>query len=186
MPITNTSSPQAVQFQKAMIFIDGTNLFERLKSEKLKLKVPISRIVPGFLGGRELVRIYLYTIQEHLAVAEVVHGEYIRTGVKIILGDGIHKSDGRIKEKGVDALLVADLIYHAASRNFNYALIVSTDTDFVHAVKRVEDFGCRTGVVGICAEVPSRLRDAADDCFMLNAESMIAQKLVSPIAANVV
>jgi hypothetical protein len=31
------------------------------------------------------------------------------------------------------------------------------DTDFVQAIRRVEDFGCRTSVIGICSDVPERL-----------------------------
>ena len=40
-----TSAPiQAVRFQRAMVFIDGTNLFYRLRGAKLKLQVDIARI----------------------------------------------------------------------------------------------------------------------------------------------
>ena len=79
---------------------------------------------------------------------------------------------GTSKEKGVDALLVADLVYHAASHDVDYTVLVTTDTDFVHAIRRVEDFGCRTAVIGICGDVPARLKEQCDASFMITAEQL--------------
>lgn len=161
------SAVQPIQFQKAMVFIDGTNLFHRLRDQKLRLNDDLRAILGPYLGGRQVVRTYLYTVQQHLDEACAVHGSHISNGIRIVLGDGIPTSDGNIKEKGVDALLVADLVYHAAVKNYDYALLVSADTDFVHALRRVDDFGCRTGVLTICADIPPRLRDACDDAYQL-------------------
>lgn len=166
------STVQPVQFQKAMVFIDGTNLFHRLQGAKLRLNRSLPEVVSGYLGGRQIVRIYLYTIAEHLERASSVHGTLLTKGVRVVLGDGIPTGDGNTKEKGVDALLVADLVYHAAVKNYDYALLVSADTDFVHALHRVEDFGCRTGVLSLCAPVPPRLREVSDE-----AESVSADRL---------
>jgi len=163
---------QPVQFQKAMVFIDGTNLFHRLQGAKLRLNRPLPEIVRGYLGGRQIVRIYLYTIQEHLERATAIHGPLLTNGVRVVLGEGVPTGDGNTKEKGVDALLVADLIYHAAVKNYDYALLVSTDTDFVPALHRVEDFGCRTGVLSLCAPVPPRLQGVSDEAEWVSADRM--------------
>lgn len=163
---------QPVRFQKAMVFIDGTNLFYRLRDVKLRLNKPLPHIVGEYLGGRQIVRIYLYTIQEHLDAAKVAHGDHLTAGVRVVLGEGIPTADGNIREKGVDALLVADLVYHAAVKNYDYALLVSADTDFVQALTRVEDFGCRTGVLTICSPVPARLREVCDEANSLSANSL--------------
>jgi uncharacterized LabA/DUF88 family protein len=153
---------QPVRFERAMIFVDGTNLFCRLKAEKLILKRNLSEILRGLIGGRKLVRTYLYTIKEHLEEAVAVHGQCIKDGIRVVYGEGVPTGDGNVREKGVDALLVADMIYHAAVRNYEFALIVSTDTDFVQAIRRVEDFGCQTAVLCFCAEVPRRLWESCD------------------------
>lgn len=161
MPTGGTVQP--IRFQKAMVFIDGTNLFHRLESVKLDSARPLSQLVTHFLGGRQIVRIYLYTIAEHMNKAKGFHGGHITDGIRIVYGDSIPLKDGNIKEKGVDALLVADLVYHAAVKNYDYALVVTSDTDFVKALRRVEDFGCRTGVLSVCADVPDRLKEACDE-----------------------
>ena len=152
-----------IQFQRAMVFIDGTNLFHRLEASKLDLTRDLSQILTAFLDRRQIVRIYLYTIAEHMDKAKGFHGDHVSNGIRVVYGDGIPLKDGNIKEKGVDALLVADLVYHAAVKNYDYALVVSTDTDFVKALRRVEDFGCRTGVLAVCSDVPDRLRDVCDE-----------------------
>lgn len=167
--------PKPLEFQRAMVFIDGTNLFHRLDGSNLALKQGLKAILTHFIEGRQVIRIYLYTIEAHLKKAKDIHGNHITEKIRIVYGEGIPRKDGNIKEKGVDALLVADLVYHAAMKNYDYALVVSTDTDFVQALRRVEDFGCRTGVLAFCSDVPERLRDVCDDSQSVSKDSMIAK-----------
>jgi len=154
------------QLKRVMIFVDGTNLLFRLAAEKLS----VSRLSYLFTQyhlahrGREIARIYFYTVQQKVDEAEKIHGKDFLEGIRTVLGDGI-QTPGGVKEKAVDALLVADLIYHAASRNCDEAILISHDTDFVYAIKRVEDFGCTTAVGGICSAVPERLKNSCDRVF---------------------
>ena len=60
------SLAQPIEFQKAMIFIDGTNLFYRLNGAKLKLNKKLSSIVKSFVESRQVVRVYMYTSELHL------------------------------------------------------------------------------------------------------------------------
>ena len=114
-----------MQFQRTMIFLDGTNLFYRLEADNLVIG-NLAAIFHSFAfvsGGRQIIRIYLYTIQEHLDRAMKRHGSKFTDELRVVLGHGIPTKNGNIKEKGVDALLVADLIYHAASRNYDHAVL---------------------------------------------------------------
>ena len=167
------------RMQRAIIFIDGTNFLYRLDAEKL--------IVPNFLAVftqftcvaelREIVRVYFYSVEERVQAALKQHGSDCLSGIRVVLGDGVKKSDGNIAEKGVDALLVADLVYHAASRNCDVAILISTDTDFTFAIKRVEDFGCRTAVGAVCSPVPERLQRGADRTFVISAADILSAQL---------
>jgi uncharacterized LabA/DUF88 family protein len=176
MTITVVPQPRParpVEFQRAMVFIDGTNLFHRLAALSLKLRDDgLSQLCASCAGDRQIVRTYIYTSQPHLEKAVTMHGDQFIAGTRVVLGDAIATGDGNFKEKGVDALLVADLIYHAAVKNFDYAVLVSVDTDFVRALTRVEDFGCRTAVVAVAAEIPNRLREVADDVHIVTADKM--------------
>lgn len=163
---------------RVMIFVDGTNLFHRLAAPKLRLKGGLSRFLAyqarGSAGTANIIRKYLYTSEPHLTKATEVHGIDAFDGIRVINGLAIPTKDGNFREKGVDALLVADLIYHAAAKNLTFAVIVSVDQDFAYAIKRVEDFGCRTSVLGVCAEVPEQLRTACDGFREVSGDQMIA------------
>jgi uncharacterized LabA/DUF88 family protein len=162
--------PQA--FEGAMVFVDGTNLFYRLQGEKLV----VSSLFPFFTAlcsPRQLQRAYVYTSKEHLEQAKAVHGSDFLSGCRVVLGDSIPVAGGNFKEKGVDALLVADLVYHAASKNCQFAFVVTQDTDFCYALRRVEDFGCRTAVVAVGAEAPDRLRDSSDHYIHVPKELLV-------------
>ena len=179
-------APRPINFQRAMVFIDGTNLFHRLEAEKLRVR---RRLADDFwastvLEGRQLVRTYLYSSKPHLDKARTVHGGAVFEGVRVVEGKAIATGDGNYKEKGVDALLVADLVYHAAVKNYDYAVLVSTDSDFAPALRRVEDFGCRTSVASICAAAPEFLRQAADRVYEVDRAGLLRLSLVDDCSTD--
>lgn len=149
-------------FEKAMVFIDGSNVFPNLR--EVGLKVPsFYKLGESTKGVRQLLRVYLYTTKEKLEDARAFHGEDCFSGCRVTLGDSVPLNNGSHREKGVDALLVADLIYHAAMKNFHQAIVISNDSDFAVALNRAEDFGCRTKVVSVIKRAPDRLIDACDE-----------------------
>ena len=161
------------QTRRAMVFIDGTNLFYRLETAKIKL-LSLFALLRSIEPYREFVRVYLYTTKPHFEKALSVHGQALCEGVRVVFGDALPTGDGNFKEKGVDALLVADLVFHAANKHYDYGIVISTDQDFARALTRVEDFGCRTAVVCVCGTAPALLKEAADEVFELNAEQIVA------------
>lgn len=173
--------PRPHNFQRAMVFVDGTNLIYRLAAAKVRLK-RFSELVRDACGGRQLVRAYLYTSQPHHDRALAVHGPDVFDDLRIVLGDAVPTGDGNFREKGVDALLVADLVYHAAVKNYDYAVVFTADTDFARGLKRVEDFGCRTAIVSLSAEPPALLVQCADEVTEMSAADLIeanyAEKIV--------
>lgn len=160
-------------FERAMAFVDGTNLFHRL-SEKRLVVPKLLPILETACSGRQLIRVYVYTTEKHLATAMTAHGSSFLGECRVVLGDEIPTKDGNVKEKGVDALLVADLVYHAAAKNCTYAVVLTHDSDFRHALRRVDDFGCRTALVAVGCEAPERLQAASDDYCFLSADSLVS------------
>ncbi len=176
----SSTAPQPISYERAMVFIDGSNIFPNLREFNL--------VVPNFyklgrfaIGSRQLTRVYVYTSEEKLESAKTSNGQECFSGCRIVLGDSIPLNNGGHREKGVDALLVADLVYHAAMKNFQYAVVISNDTDFAVALKRVEDFGCRTGVVSVVKKASQRLIDACDDFQFVN-DSALCQAGIARIA----
>src|SRR5262249_11336000 len=93
------AAPPPQAFQRAMVFIDGTNLFYRLQPNRLRLKPnALTHIGATGAGGREIVRTYLYTSAPHLERARKDHDPEFANNVRIIEGDAIPKNGG-FKEK---------------------------------------------------------------------------------------
>src|ERR1039458_9819827 len=162
-----TAGTNPLQFQRAIAFVDGTNLHHRLRTAKFKIK-SLRDILAIYVGGRQLLRANFYTIKKWRDAAIEWNGDMFLSGMRVVLGEGIPTGDGNEREKGVDALLVADLIYNAAMKNIDYALLLSADLDFAYAIRRVEDFGCRTGVMSLLVSAPEGLRVACDDYIELD------------------
>jgi hypothetical protein len=118
-----TTNP--IAFQRAMVFVDGTNLLERLKAAKLRL-LTLKKFCHGIVGARQIVRIYFYTTEPYFEESRKRHDSHAFDGVRLVFGDLVPREGSTPKEKGVDALLVADLIYHAASKNFYHAYLLRT------------------------------------------------------------
>ena len=163
-----------------MVFIDGSNVFPNVRESGLKIP-SFYKLGAMTVGSRQLTRVYVYTTQEKLDAAKQLHGQDCFSGCRVVLGDSIPLDDGSHREKGVDALLVADLVYHAAMKNFQYAVIISNDSDFAVALKRVEDFGCRTGLVSVIKKAPTRLIDACDDFMFITGEHLSGANIASKL-----
>ncbi len=155
-----------------MVFVDGTNFLNRLREKNLRCN-SLKSLSETAVLGRELARTYFYTTAEKLDKAKEIHGAGFLNGCRIVLGDSIPLGNGKFREKGVDALLVADLVYHAAQKNCVYAVVVSNDSDFAHAIKRVEDFGCNTGVLAVGTPAADRLQSSCDNYHFVNAEELV-------------
>jgi uncharacterized LabA/DUF88 family protein len=180
MVVSGPLPAQPIQFNRAMIFIDGTNLIYRLEAMKLRLQ-SFFAMCRQLHGRRQLIRIYFYTTQPHVDRAKLQHGENCFDLIRLVLGQAVPTSDGNFKEKGVDALLVADLVYHAAVRNFDHAILVSTDADFAQALRRVEDFGCRSTLVTVGVPAPPLLKGIADETIELTRERLINSSVATDV-----
>ncbi|WP_425609316.1 hypothetical protein [Synoicihabitans lomoniglobus] len=64
-------------------------------------------------------------------------------------------------------------MYHAANKNVEHVVVVSHDTDFACALKRVEDFGVATTIAPFLVEPTSRLRANADQIVKISKEVLM-------------
>lgn len=167
----------ALKVQKAMMFVDGTNFRYCLNGSAVKIIKPIHWIGEIFLEGRQLLRTFFYTCEPHLASLESEHGQDILKTSKIVLGYAIPIGDGNYSEKGVDVNLASDVVYHAAMGNYDYALIVTSDQEFVPVIERIQDLGCQAGVLSLFRPVPRELKNVCDEAFFLSKEQLISNNI---------
>ena len=136
---------------RVMIFIDGSNLYHSLKHFFQRTDLDIGKFSQKLLEKRRLVRIYYYNAR----VGRKEEPERYRDQQKFF--DGVTTIPycelrlGRLVynnwpnsppyEKGVDIQLATDMITHSFKNNYDVAVLVAGDTDYVGALQAVKDNG---------------------------------------------
>ncbi len=159
-----------------MVFMDGSNIFPDVADKELVVP-SFHKIAAAIIHPRMLTRAYIYTTERKADDARKVHGASCFDGCRLVYGHVSTRANGSETEKGVDTLLASDLIYHAAMKNIKYAVVVSNDTDFVWPLKRVEDFGCGTGVLSLIKKGNDVLQNACDVYTFWDVDQLIQNGL---------
>lgn len=163
---------------RIMFFIDGTNFYYRFKDAGLQITEELPLLLKQYYGREKLVRTYFYTSDPYIQKMKNQHNDNIFNNVRVVKGLSIPSGKGNDsgevsrREKAVDALMVADLVYHAAQKNYDLAIIISADQDFVYSIKRVDDFGCRTKIISFVDPLADNLKNAADMWREVSSEEL--------------
>ena len=156
-----------------MIFIDGSNMYHSLKNYFRRTDLDVGRFSNRLLEKRRLVRVYYYNAK----VGQKEEPERYKDQQKFF--DGIATIPytelrlGRLVynnwpnsppyEKGVDIQLATDMITHSFKDNYDVAILVAGDTDYVGALQAVKDNGKNVEVALFGRERTSmQLRNVAD------------------------
>lgn len=156
--------------QRVSLFLDGSNFFFKLRDPALKIPhlthfnyrkfaeklahdrklvfcgyyVGVVRAKPGNTKGQKM-RIEQRKLFNHL----------ISPLQKFVVRKGyIMENNGVYHEKGVDVQLAVDLLVGAYEDKYDVALIVSSDTDLVPAIEKVQALGKQVEYIGF-AHQPS-------------------------------
>jgi uncharacterized LabA/DUF88 family protein len=158
---------------RVMIFIDGSNLYHSLKNFFKRTDIDIGRLGNKLLDRRRLIRIYYYNAKVGLkeepqryrdqqaffaSVSAIPYCE-LRLGRLVY----INWPNAPPYEKGVDIQLATDMITHSFKNNYDVAILVASDNDYVGALQAVKDNGKNVEVALFGKERTSRqLRVATD------------------------
>ncbi len=134
---------------RTAIFIDGSNLYNNLK--RYKIKTSFENLIRRLETKRKVVSIYYYAAlldKEYNEERFEKHNEFLE---KIKLIPNLHVvlcnlrktnlKDGSIEFsiKGDDVYLATDLIKGSFKDEYDVAIIVSGDEDFIPAIKVVQE-----------------------------------------------
>ncbi len=135
--------------ERSSIFIDGSNLYHSLKRYKIKTK--FEKIIEILGKDKEIVSIFYYTALLDKNFDEKRYLDHKRfldkikqiPNFKVVLCN-LRKTilkDGSVDYiiKGDDINLANDLIKGAFKNEFDEAVIVSGDEDFIPAIKTVQE-----------------------------------------------
>lgn len=163
-----------------MVFIDGSNLYHSLKTFAKRTDIDIGKLCNKLLRKRPLVRIYYYNARVGLkqeperyrnqqaffnSVNSVPYTE-LRIGRLVYY----NWPNSPPYEKGVDVQLATDMLTHSFKNNYDVAILVAGDNDFVGALQSVKDNGKHVEVALFGKESTSqRLRTVADRVIKINS-----------------
>jgi uncharacterized LabA/DUF88 family protein len=165
--------------ERVMIFIDGSNLYHSLKNFFKRTDIDIGKLGSKLLDKRRLIRIYYYNAKVGLkeeparyrdqqaffaSVSAIPYCE-LRLGRLVY----INWPNTPPYEKGVDIQLATDMITHSFKNNYDVAVLVAGDNDYVGALQAVKDNGKNVEVALFGKERTSRqLRVATDKVITIN------------------
>ena len=137
MPSKATTSISDNVNERVMVFIDGSNLYHVLDQNCSRHDVQFDKLAKKLANGRNLRRIYYYNIRQdtdrndgRVDQDRFLHSLYDTPYVEVRLGIGKQRRD-QVVEKGVDVMLATDLVVRAYQDQYDTAILVSGDGDFL-------------------------------------------------------
>lgn len=134
--------------ERVAIYFDGSNTYNKLKTLGLPeedKRFDFSAFVAHIVGERKLIskRYYVGIVRNHdgsekgekLVRKQQQFLETLRSAGFEVKPGKIMYDGGRIREKGVDVKLAVDLVIGAADDLYDTAVVVSSDTDLIPAIK---------------------------------------------------
>jgi uncharacterized LabA/DUF88 family protein len=140
----------AVFVDAGYLFAQGSCLFKGEKASRGEIDINLEKALQAFddfacrISGLPLLRIYWYDgtstgpTPQHIAL-----GFLPRTKVRL----GFVNNAGQ--QKGVDSLIVTDMITLARNRSMSDAVLLSGDEDIRVGVQQAQEFGVRVHLLGI-------------------------------------
>lgn len=172
--------------ERVATYIDGNNFYKYLKDKEINfpkgIKFDFSKFVEFLVGERESVSKRYYigiarNVDNTQKSKEIVRGQQkflsrIKNEGFVIKRGRLMYNKGRIREKGTDVKLATDLIIGAVDDLYDTAILVSSDTDLISAVKYIKYKGKRLEYVGF-SHVPSLgMQKHADLSILLRPEDI--------------
>ena len=138
--------------ERVMIFIDGSNLYHSLKGFFGRADIDMGKFCQKLLGRRQLIRIYYYNArvgrkeeperykdqQAFFNSVNAIPYTELRLGRLVYTGNWPNTPP---YEKGVDVQLATDMITHSYKNNYDVAILVAGDNDYVGAIQAVKNNG---------------------------------------------
>ncbi len=138
--------------ERVAIYIDGNNFYNRLKEPEINFPKGVnfnySEFINFLLGDRELIskRYYIGIVKNFdgkekskkmVSSQQKFLSELENQGFSIKRGKIIY-DNGKPREKGVDVKIAIDLITGAIDDLYDTAILISSDTDLIPAIKYIK------------------------------------------------
>lgn len=143
------SPGSAPYYKRLMVFVDGTNLLVELSKEieiEFRADKPpfsglrLARDLTNFVSaGREHVKIRRFWFASYQG-DEQYHRQLCTALRENDFEPVLFRKRGG-KEKGVDIALTKEILVNAFNQNFDIALLVAGDADYIELIKEIKRYG---------------------------------------------
>jgi len=155
---------------RVMVFVDGPNLFWSMR--RINLRIDFYKLVSQLVGDRFLVRPYYYSsISVPPTERQIKFHQALKyQGFAVVakpLKSKKFKQQNIFIEKGVDVVLVTDLLVAAFRDLYDTAILVSGDDDYASVLDEVKRLGKAVEVAAFSFAIGNKLRAVADKLIAL-------------------
>ena len=160
---------------RVAVFIDGSNLYHALRANFNRYDLNFAEFIKKLCGARSLFRGYYYNVMQdpsqradtHRDQQDFLHALRETPYLEVRLG-GTKLAQGITIEKGIDVMLVTDLLNLAWEDLYDVAVLVSGDSDFAYALQAVKNLGKYVEVAYFESNVSRDILDVADNKHLMD------------------
>ena len=162
---------------RVTLFIDGSNLYHSLRTFHGRTNLDYGKFAAKVAGQRRLVRTYYYGArldrnrqeEEYRRQQTFFYNLERISRFELRLTQLVYRSNISPYEKGVDVKLATDMLLQAVRNNYDVAVLVSADTDYVEMIQGVKDLGKNVEIALFDPRGSRELRSVADDVIEIDS-----------------
>ena len=172
--------------EKVAIYIDGSNFYNYLKNQKINYRkgarFNFKKFIDFLIDKRESTSKRYYTgiirnidkskTSERLVKDQQKFLEKLKDDGFVIKPGRIIYDKGKTREKGTDVKIAVDLIVGAVDNQYDTAIIVSSDTDLIPAIKYIKYKKKKIEYVGFSHAPSFGMKEYADLSKLLSPEDI--------------
>jgi uncharacterized LabA/DUF88 family protein len=149
---------------RVMIFIDLRNVLKSVEAiSNAGITIDFYALTMQLTSSRRLVGAYIFDTRLPYGLTDPAHRFHDKLrydGFRIIAREAY--DEVRHEQKEVDVALACELLSHAFRNNYDVAILVSGDRDFVPAVQHAQSVGKRVEVAAFPTSISEELRRTSD------------------------
>ena len=164
--IKDVPEPASLAFEKVMIFIDGSNLFHRLRM--IGVRVDYALLRDRLVAGRNLIQtFYFCSLPPSPKQTQLDFLAKLRSKGFEVRIFPLRQRGANLVEKGVDIALATELLVQAFQRNFDAGILVTGDEDFRGVVGEAKRLGRKIEIAAFRSSASRELQTCGNSFIAL-------------------
>ncbi len=176
--------PKMSAAKRTAIFIDGSNLYHKLKKLKIQKtsRFDYAGLCRYLASGSQLAGIHYYVgvilasphdpTAQRLQAKQMILFNHLRDqGIHLQRGF-LMKSACSYHEKGVDVNIAVDMLVGAYEDMYDKAILISSDTDLIPAIHKVRNLGKKVQYIGFIGQASFAMKNHASFYTLLTKEEV--------------